>query len=150
MWRNTPGHPPADGGACQQINLQPYRLRIVRDRKEELSLTYKAYPLELVLLPGSARISQPLWRIILGEMRCAAKEAMSAQPLNSAPANSKPGDWYSITSYRTMALAMNMISRSHGSHMKIILCDVYLLPRLGRDRSDVRWVLATEVSRSDG
>jgi hypothetical protein len=56
----------------------------------------------------------------------------------------------STTSYRTMALAMNMISRSHGSHMKIILCDVYLLPRLGRDRSDVRWVLATEVSRSDG
>jgi len=85
--------------AYQRINLQRYRLRIVRDRKEELSLGDKAYPLELVLLPGSARISQPLWRIILGSMRSAAKEAMSAQPPNSAPANSKSGDWYNKLSY---------------------------------------------------
>jgi hypothetical protein len=64
--------------AHQRINLQLYRLRIVRDRKEELSLADKAYPLELVLLPGSAAISQPLWRIILGSMRSEGSDVRSA------------------------------------------------------------------------
>jgi hypothetical protein len=57
---------------------------------------------------------------------------MSAQPLNSAPANSKPGDWYNVLSYDMAWLAMNMISSSHGLHMKMIFCDVYLLPNRGR------------------
>jgi hypothetical protein len=68
---------------------------------------------------------------------------MAAQPLNSAQANSKLGDWYHNPSYRTIKVETNRIS-SHGLHMKIFFCDVYHLPRPGKDRSDVRWVLAAD------
>jgi hypothetical protein len=78
--------------AYQRINLQLYRLRIVRDRKEDFSLSDKAYPLELVLLPGSARISQPLWRIILGSMRSEGSDVSSATQQRTR--QFKPGDWY--------------------------------------------------------
>jgi len=103
---------------------------MVRDRKEELSLSDKAYPLELVLLPGSARISQPLWRIILGSMR--SEGSKRCQLSHSTAHPPIPSLQIGTTCYRMIWLAMNMISSSHGLHMEMIFCGVYLLPSQGR------------------